>query len=178
MPESGFVCAPGGLGGVEVVGGKFPGSNVSTPVSCLGTVEVEGGVVVLGGLEWSVPEVSGVAGVAGLVVGFGLLVSSELGWVVFDPVVSVLLFVVGVEVLFADLVFEYQVKAAPPKSSNKTTMPTINFVLLVEGVVFNRFSSIFLLLFSINVSLRPFIYPVSFLVFLSPALFRHVQFRL
>ena len=53
MPPLGSVCAPGGLGGVDVVGGRFPGSNVSTPVSCLGTVEVEvdGGVVVLGGLE-------------------------------------------------------------------------------------------------------------------------------
>lgn len=53
MPASGFVCAPGGLGGVVVLGVVFPWSNESAPVSCLGTVEVDvdGGVVVLGGLE-------------------------------------------------------------------------------------------------------------------------------
>ncbi|OGH92013.1 MAG: hypothetical protein A2534_01410 [Candidatus Magasanikbacteria bacterium RIFOXYD2_FULL_39_9] len=141
MLLSGFVCVPGGLGGVEVVGGKFPGSKVSTPVSCLGIVEVEvdGGVVVLGGLEWSVSEVSGVAGTAGL--GEAPLFSSELGWVMFGSVAP-LLFVVGTGILFSGLVFEYQTKAAPPKTTNKTRTPTISFVLLVDGAVFNMFSSI------------------------------------
>ena len=71
----------------------------------------------------------------------------------FASVEPVLLFVVDVEVLFSGLFFEYHTKTPPPKTTSNTRTPMINFVLLVDGAVFSMFSSIFLLLFSISISL-------------------------